>query len=164
MPETMAMITMTTAWRPVLTRPPARRPARRAIRLAVTVFLLAAAGCGPATIRSETPMEPVAARLLALGQAYSQFTFERGQPPRGPADLRGRVEGDDAFVSPRDGEPLVIFWGVDLRSPPTWATGRPVLAHEKTGVEGRRHVLTTMRNVELLDDDAFRASSFPPAR
>jgi len=161
--ETRAM-TKTTAWRPALTRQPARRPGRHASRLATLAVLLAAAGCGPATIRSETPMEPVAARLLALGQAYSQFTFERGQPPRGPADLRGRVEGDDAFVSPRDGEPLVIFWGIDLRSPPTWATGRPVLAHEKTGVDGRRHVLTTMRNVELLDDDAFRASSFPPAR
>lgn len=124
--------------------------------------VLAATGCGPAEIRSEQPMAPAAARLLELGRAYSQFTFERGQPPRGPADLAGRLEGEDALVSPRDGEPLVIYWGVDLRSPPAWATGRPVLAHEQTGVDGRRHVLTTMRNVELLDDEAFRGSSFPP--
>lgn len=123
-----------------------------------------AGGCSPGEVRSEKAMDPTAARLLAVGAAYSRFNFSEGRPPRAPEDLRDLLPGADAFVSPRDSQPFVVFWGVDLRVAPTWARSRPILAHEGLGRDGCRYVLTTMRNVELLTEDEFRASSFPPQR
>lgn len=128
----------------------------------VATLGIAAAGCRPALITAEKPMDPAMERLLAVGRAYGEFTRERGRPPRGPDDIRGRLPTADALVSPRDGQPFVVCWGIDVRSPPTWASGRPIIAHESRGVDGTRYVLTTMLNVELLTNDEVRASSFPP--
>lgn len=126
--------------------------------------MLVPAGCSPREIRSAKPMTPTMERLLAIGSAYRQFTVQQGRPPRGPDDIRGRLGSDDALISPQDDEPFVIFWGVDLRSVQRWATGRPVLAHERRGAGGSRHVLTIMGNVELVTDDELRSSSFPPGQ
>lgn len=140
----------------------ARRTSKTGTWLSILVILVA--GCGPEQIRSEKPMDPAMERLLAVGRGYGEFNRERGRPPKGPDDIRGRLTTADAFVSPRDGQPFVIFWGVDITSPATWATGRPILAHESQGADGSRYVLTTMLNVELLPDGELRASSFPPGK
>lgn len=137
-------------------------PVRRPLRWLAAAAAVLAIGCGTGENRAAKPVAPAAERLLAIGVAYSRFNFERGGPPRGPEDLRELLAGADLFTSPRDSEPFVVFWGVDLRRPLAGATGRPILAHERTGGEGGRYVLTTMRHVELLAEDEFRASSFPP--
>jgi hypothetical protein len=141
-----------------------RRLAQQSLARLVAGVMVLVTGCGPQEIRSSTPVDPTTDRLLALGAAYAQFTFDRSRPPRGPEDLRDLLPAPDALTSPRDSEPFVVFWGVDLRGPQKWATGRPILAHERTGAGGSRFVLSTMRNVEQLDEAAFRASSFPPQR
>lgn len=100
-------------------------------------------------------------RLDAIGSAYGKFTFEKGRPPTGANDLSDQL-GPDALVSPRDGEPFVIFWGVDIRSPQMVTAARPILGHEQQGRDGSRYVLTVTGYVELLTDDELRASTFPP--
>lgn len=122
------------------------------------------AGCEPGTIRAEKRMDPAMERLLAVSRAYGEFTHDRGWPPNGPDDIRPLLQTADSLVSPRDGEPFVVFWGVDLRAPQGWAVRRAVLAHERLGVEGCRYALSLMGNVELLDEEEFRGSSFPPPR
>jgi len=131
-------------------------------RFAAAACLLMLVGCRPAEIHSEKPMDAATERLLAIGTAYRQFTFDEGRPPKGPDDLRPKLPGDGAFISPRDGKPFTVFWGVDLRAPPTWAVHRPVLAHEAIGVDGSRYTLSFLGNVELLTEQALRESSFPP--
>jgi hypothetical protein len=131
-------------------------------QFAAAAFLLMLAGCRPAEVRSEKPIAAAAEQLLAIGTAYRQFTFDEGRPPKGPDDLRRKLSGDGAFISPRDGKPFTVFWGVDLRAMPTWAARRPVLAHEAIGVAGSRYTLSFMGNVELLTEQALRESSFPP--
>jgi hypothetical protein len=124
------------------------------------------AGCATRPVVSEHEMDPAQERLLTVGQAYSQFNYDKDRPPRGPQDLKDYLAKspgpDQVLQSPRDGQPFVICWGVDLRVPPEWAKSRPALAYEKSGSGGRRFVLTTMRNVELVADADFRQSSFPP--
>jgi hypothetical protein len=53
-------------------------------------------------------------------------------------------------------------WNIDLREPQTWAQSTPVLAYEKTGVNGKRFVRTIMGSVEELSEQEFAAASFPP--
>ena len=119
-------------------------------------------GCGRREVCAARPMEPVQERLLALGNAYARYISEQGKTPKGPDDLSGFLAGDGPLTSPRDGKPFVISWGIDLRTPADWTKGRPILAHESEGIAGSRYVLTTMKHVELLDDEEFRASSMPP--
>ena len=130
--------------------------------LLIAVGGLLAAGCGQGEVRAVRPMEPVQERLLSLGNAYSRHISERGKPPKGPDDLSGFLAGDGPLTSQRDGKPFVFFWGIDLRTAPDWAKARPILANESEGMDGSRYVLTTMKHVELLDEEEFRASSMPP--
>lgn len=122
------------------------------------------AGCGPAEIRRENKTDPTIPRLMTLGAAYITTTLKNGRPPAGPEDLRGMLPAAEALVSPRDGAPFTIFWGVDTRSSLAWAKSRPILAHESRGVDGSRYVLTTAQTVELVTDEELRASSFPPGK
>ena len=132
----------------------------------VAMAAAVAAGCGPSVIRSEIPPDPDTERLVALGRAYAQFTDEKGRPPKGPEDLRDRLPAADALTSSRDGQPYVIFWGVDPRVPPTWSKGRAILGHESQGAGGTRYALIMRGNlhVEKLSDEDLRTSSFPPGR
>lgn len=122
---------------------------------------LLAAGCTPAEIRAGKPRNPAMERLDAIAGAYGKFNFEKGRPPTGPNDLSDQL-GPDALVSPRDGEPFVIFWGANMRSPQALTAARPILGHEKQGRDGSRYVLTMTGHVELLTEDELRDSTFPP--
>lgn len=62
---------------------------------------------------------------------------------------------DAMFVSPRDNQPYVVTYGT-LAGPPG-PGGAPVVAHEKTGVEGRRFVASALGAVEDVDEARFRA-------
>ena len=139
---------------------PAARPWARRIWLVALAGLLAA-GCTPAEIRAQKPMDPAMERLLAVSFAYGQFHQAKGREPRGPDDLRGLLAAD-ALVSPRDGEPFVILWGAEFMPPLGQDARRPILAYEKRGRDGSRYVLTALGYVELLTDDELRSSIFPP--
>jgi hypothetical protein len=128
----------------------------------VIILCLLAKGCGSTKKLAENDMEPVAERLLELGHAYATFNFQRGEPPKVAEDLIGLISSEEVLISQRDSAPFVVYWGVDLRKPPSWARGRPILAHEGQGINGVRYVLTTLRSVELLDLSEFESSSFPP--
>lgn len=131
----------------------------------VTIGTVAALGCSRGGAASG-PMDPTWERLLTIGRAYRQFNTANKKPPKQPADLLPILKtlgvGEETFSSLRDGQPFVVGWGVDLTVPPKWATSRPVLAYEKQGEQGKRYVLTTLANVELLTPEQFTQSSFPP--
>ncbi len=128
-----------------------------------TWALLPLGGCAPAPPAKPEQMDPSQERLLLVGQVYRQFNGEQRRPPQSAADLlpllQKRGAGEEALRSERDGRPFEVLWGLDVRNPPT-GPGRPVLAYEKLGVAGTRLVLSTMGNVELVGDEALKASHF----
>ncbi len=100
--------------------------------------------------------------------AYMRFSADQKRPPRNAEELKPFLaefgNADDILRSPRDGQPFVVCWGVDMRQAPA-SEGKPmpVVMYEKQGVDGRRYVLTApFRKVEVLSDQEFRQASFPP--
>lgn len=110
-------------------------------------------------------MDPAQDRLLKLAAAYRQVNLDRGAPPRRGAEieplLKERGEGQEIFTSPRDGEPFVIAWGTEMMQFPIVADTPTILAYETSGKDGKRFVLMTAGNVELLDDAEFMEGRFP---
>ena len=135
-----------------------------------TVLLLAVAGPAACSkeVRVEAKLDPAHEHLMRIGSAYIQFNTNNHRPPQSVGDLKpflkefGSIE--ELLRSPRDGQPFVICWGVDLLVPPTWAKSTPILAYEKRGAEGERYILTTLRSVEQLSEEQFQQASFPPGQ
>jgi hypothetical protein len=121
---------------------------------------LALAGCsrGPAAVKAEDM-----AHLGRIQQAYDEATDKLGRPPANAEELKPflRPRGDPEALlrSPRDGQPYVIQWGVNYRRLRTTAMPPPILVHEQTGVDGKRHVLTTL-GVRPMTDEEFARATF----
>jgi hypothetical protein len=114
---------------------------------------------------------PTANKLRGLAKLYLDCAVSKSGP--GPASeqefkkhlrrLEGfvlRMNGVDpanleaAFVSERDGEPFVILYGVSITR--ISGTSAPLVAHEKTGKNGKRLVAFANGKVEAVDEARFR--------
>jgi hypothetical protein len=94
-----------------------------------------------------------------LFAAYSDARQKLGRPPRSLEELKARLEtygaSEQRLISPRDGAPYVIVWGVDMHDlrnldPPA------VIAYEREGADGQRVVLTIMGVVRMTEDEFTR--------
>ncbi|HMP58249.1 MAG TPA: hypothetical protein PKD86_02745 [Gemmatales bacterium] len=107
-------------------------------------------------------------RLGLLGRAYQQAlksppgfwsrNAEARFPPLGPADLRRWLPADFADLkSPRDGQPFVIIWGVDLDDLPVALQDTTLLAWESTpDPTGQRCVLFANGHGGSMEDAKFQ--------
>jgi hypothetical protein len=141
------------------------------IRIPSTVVLLVlflSGGCsGPG--RSNQAEE--SSSLKPLATFYGKFVNQhRGNPPGSEAEFKAflkepknaeslRLEFqvadvDAMFVSPRDHQPYAVIYGSLPRLP--GPGGAPVVAHEKTGIEGKRFVASALGAVEEVDETKFR--------
>ena len=138
--------------------PPRRRPVTWPLALA----LLAAPGCG-----SDELSSPTAAKLRGLATLYLDYAVSNhGSGPaseqvlkkhaRGLPDFVVRANGvdpealDAVFVSERDGEPFVVLYQIRLGR--ISGTQAALIAHEKTGKNGKRLVVFANAKVEHVDD------------
>jgi hypothetical protein len=138
------------------------RIARHSAACVVAAALLAAApGCSKA-VKEVDAGDPGPLRKIAA--AYGRATAKNDRPPVQPADLKPFLpDGEDVdklLVSPRDGQPYVIFWGVDSR-PGKAGESPTVIGYEKAGKDGTRFVFLDMGVVSMTDAD-FAKSNFPP--
>ena len=124
--------------------------------------MIALVGCG-----ADDRNSPTALKLKALANFYLDYAVaQRGQGPaneqafkkhiRSVPDFQLKANGldpaqlDATFVSERDQEPFVVAYGS--------AVGRisgnstQVIAHEKTGKNGKRLVVFVSTKVDLVDD------------
>lgn len=133
-------------------------------RILVAAFLCTVilAGCNSA---STDPVTPVSDQnLRAIGDAYGEFTRTKYRPPKNLEELKPllkkRGEPDALLKSENDGEPFVIYWGVDI-SP----TGKelPVVAHEKSGRGGNRLVLKGT-TIFTMNEEDFQKAPFPASK
>ncbi len=130
------------------------------------LVLGAAPGCGSNELES-----PTANKLRGLAKLYLDCAVSKGG--RGPASeqefhkhlrrLEGfvlRMNGVDpagletAFISERDGDPFVVLYGVSITQ--ISGTSAPLVAHEKTGKNGKRLVAFANAKVEAADEARFQ--------
>jgi hypothetical protein len=97
----------------------------------------------PDNLTSLSSRQIVVHRLGIIGQAYKQALQRRSgffsrlaqvrMPPLGPPDLEKFLPANAVDLkSPRDGQPFVIIWGVDLDDMPVAAQDATLLAWEST--------------------------------
>ena len=126
--------------------------------------LLMTAGCSNEPIVVEAELPEAQARLMEIKFAYTRFQEEYRRPPRNEEELMRTLESEnpkETLLSPRDGEPFVICYGVNVFGSLDWAKSTPVLAYEPKG-DGTRWVLSIPGAVYELDEEEFQKASFPP--
>jgi hypothetical protein len=123
--------------------------------------LAMAAGCGPPPAVSPQEQD----HLGTLFAAYADARAKLGRPPASLEELKPHLAtygaSEEILTSPRDGQPYIIVWGVDLNDP-TNMNPPAALAYEQLGVDGQRVVLTVM-GVARMTDDEFRRLKLPEA-
>jgi hypothetical protein len=143
-----------------------QRPARTTIvnpllRIAI-IGLLALPGCG-----SDSALDsPTAHKMSGLANAYLDHVVGANGPPPDEAALKKHMKGlrasvqydfkidpnnvDASFVSERDKEPLVVMYGKDIGK--ISGDSKHVIAHEKTGKNGRKLVVYASTKVDIVND------------
>jgi hypothetical protein len=132
--------------------------------------LIAVSGCGS----DEELNSPTAKRLRGVASFYSSFAFSKGG--KGPAseqefkkylraqepqalhlnDVDPKTIDTELFVSERDREPFVVLYGLSI----TEIGGgdkAPLVAHEKTGKNGKRLAVLANNTVKLVDESGLEA-------
>jgi hypothetical protein len=110
------------------------------------------AGCGERPIANLEDTR----RLGAIQYAYQEAIRNLRRPPRGLEEIKPHLAtiGDPEvlLVSPRDGQPYVIVWNIDVENAPT--DPPTIYAFEKVGAEGKRYVLSTL-DIAPVNDAEF---------
>jgi hypothetical protein len=112
-----------------------------------------------------------ATRMKGLSRVYLDYAVAKsGAGPANEQTLKKHIrsmpgvqlasngvdpkEIDLLFTSERDQEPLVVLYGTGVTQ--ISATSAPLVAHEKTGKNGKRLVAFANGNVEVVDDSQFQ--------
>ncbi len=131
------------------------------LRLCAAVCAAATGGCGPTVVVKTGEVDASDIHLSALARIYGRTQQQLGRPPRTADELRpyakGETDFDKLLVSPNDHQPYVVVWGTNLLTSPD---SYLVVAYERTGSNGFRHVLTPTGTL-LLSDADFARATFP---
>jgi hypothetical protein len=131
--------------------------------LLVTCLISELTGCGSSLSTSSGDSREARGVLKVLGIEYARFVDEHGgRPPADKQELsvffktrQDRIPGlqdvGQLFVSPRDSEPLVIFYGKTM--PPADESGFPTIAREATGAGGICLVVNARGGVQEMAVD-----------
>jgi hypothetical protein len=130
--------------------------------LACCLAVPLAAGCGghkDGGSLAPEELTPEAQAILHVGQAYRDSYTARKKPPASTKDLKPYLtkygDADKALISPRDGQPYEITWGVVPNRPPRSMKVSPFLVSEEKGKDGKRYVLDFLFHVRYLTDKEF---------
>jgi len=113
---------------------------------AVATAATGCSGCGGQSGPHVVPLSPSEQNLSHIAMAYIDAHEKLGRPPKSAEDLKPHLKEfgnpDELLVSPDDGEPYVVIWGVDpSRGGPTDYQGMwQIIAYEKKGTGGKRAV------------------------
>ena len=118
------------------------------------------AGCGTGSGAASVDARATKGVLRVLGTEYAEFVLlNGGRPPKEREEfasylesrkesIRGLESVEQLFNSPRDSQPLVIFYGDSY--PKAVSTGFPSIARESTGVNGKVLVVDTRGGVREM--------------
>jgi hypothetical protein len=104
-------------------------------------------------------LTPEGEAILRVGQAYRDAYTARKRPPASTKDLTPYLakfgDPEKVSVSPSDGQPYEITWGVAPGHPPRNIKVSPFLVCEKSGKDGKRYVLDFTFRVRCLTEEQF---------
>jgi hypothetical protein len=117
---------------------------QRWLLVGVVLLLCSFTGCGsgPKVI----PFSQAEKTLSSIALAYMEAHARLGHGPKNADELKPFLKDfgnpEELLVSPNDGQPYVIVWGVDpTRGGPTEYQGMwPILAYERKGAGGARAI------------------------
>jgi hypothetical protein len=131
--------------------------------LLVACLMGSVTSCGSSSTAPTGDARAAQGVLKVLGIEYARFMAEHdGRPPKDRQEFAafleprkdqivGLKEVEQLFVSPRDNEPLMIYYG---KSPPLADdSGYPAVAREATGAAGKCLVANTRGGVKEMAFD-----------
>jgi len=123
---------------------------------------IAASGCGG----DDALNSPTALKMKGLANAYLDKVVGAGGAPADEASLKKHMQGlrasvqydcnidpnniESSFISQRDNEPLVVIYGQGVNN--ISGHSKQVIAHEKTGKNGKRLVVFVSTKVDVVDE------------
>jgi hypothetical protein len=124
--------------------------------------VLVSFGCGG----DNSLNSPTAQKMKGLANAYLDHVVGAGGVPADEAALKKHMRGlrasvqydyhidpnniDASFISQRDNEPLVVIYGKNIGK--ISGDSKQVIAHEKTGKNGKRLVVFVSTKVDNVDE------------
>jgi hypothetical protein len=135
---------------------PVARSGARAIGVLVFVSAL---GCGGGTVVTPPTDQ---SNLRGIVRVYGIAARDLGRPPQKIEDLtaiyRQADPDPEKYVrSARDGQEFVVVWGLNIESAPA----DMVVAYERTGVDGKRMVVTADGMIREVTTDDIAQLKFP---
>lgn len=136
------------------------RKLRKAIAFIGAWLLASSLGCQSDVDKPPPPKD--SNNLRGIIRCYVTATGNLGRPPKNMDELKSVLAGllDDPspyFRSTRDGEEYVVVWGLQLDSVPADA----IVAYERTGVDGKRMVITRDGVAKEVSKEEFGSLKFP---
>lgn len=141
--------------------------------LALTLFVVGCTKSGDGSVSPDG--SAVQRRLTAVHFLYSAYADKNGRSPANAEELRAFGEAiptgeggpvsltAEVLTSPRDGLPIVVRYGILLRSTLKASTADatreegPVIAYEAVGFNGKRFVVFAgSRRIDEVEESAFR--------
>ena len=133
----------------------------------LAAFLTGCSSAPPPLIPRES-----ADNLGMILAAYTEAFQKLQRPPNSMSELKPFLQKlgapDTVLVSPHDGQPYEIHWGVDplesvSGSDPT-VPQSPFIAYDRTGVDGIRYVATGMGVFRMSDQEFEQARKLAKKR
>jgi hypothetical protein len=131
---------------------------REAVGAGAALLVAVLGGCGAKT--HVVPFSQAEKNLGLVAAAYTDAFSRLGHSPKNADELKPFLKtlgnADELLVSPNDGQPFVVVWGVPdpTRGGPTPYKGMfPILAYERAGKHGMRAV-TDIRGRPMLVPEA----------
>jgi hypothetical protein len=138
-------------------------PGRLVARYITVIIALAALnGCGGDSALNS----PTALKMKGLANAYLDHVVGANGSPKDEAAFKKHIKGlrpsvqydckidpdniDASFVSERDNQPLVVMYNEDVGK--ISGDSKKVIAHEKTGKNGKRLVVFAGTKVDLVGE------------
>jgi hypothetical protein len=126
-------------------------------RCALAFVLAALAGCaktGQVDVVDRTDFE----NLAKIQYAYTEATQKLGHTPKDMKEFRPFLEkqgdADKLLISPFDRQPYVILWNVNMQGFSREARTPAIIAFDRVGSDGERHVLT-VSGITIMSDEHF---------
>lgn len=124
-----------------------------------------ALGCNRGGNVERDPPTPTERQLESIGDAYVRATIKLDHPPGSLTELmpwlKEQGNPEEILRSPNDGQNFEIVWGVELRRLKARGSDIPIIAYERLGKDGTRHVLRGRSEVLRMSESELRSAKFP---
>jgi hypothetical protein len=132
----------------------------RLVRAAGVVWLAVTFMTGCSSTKKPVELSKDEEAIVHVGLAYRDASAALKRGPASVTELKPYLkkygDPDQLLVSPNDGQPYHIVWGLIPSRPSKNSQTQRFLAYEKTGKHGKRCALDCMLKVHHLSDEELK--------